>query len=156
MDDWVTRNGLYSVGLLQRSISERFSKGDEIAYSNYFLVFFPEELDITTFDVISIEFIGDDICRFVIRNNYDKCPIFSLNSYRNKCNCFFKRNKDIIEIDYINRKGSIKYQSILKNISIKNIIESKLTYERSDIQTITFDVKYNKREIIKPIKNATN
>lgn len=154
MIDFDKDNNTFRIGFLQRAMAEKYSMGLDLAYSNFFLVLFPKELNITPYDVVSADFIGDNTCRIVIRNNYTNCPIFSLNAYRNKCKCFFCRRKCSMEIDYLNKKGEIQYRSVLKRISIDNIKESQLSYQNDEIQTITFDVKYGDREIIKTVFNT--
>lgn len=125
---------------------------DTLSFMNYFVVNFPAELNIAFHNVISCEYIGNKTYRFVIKNNFERFPLYTLNEYINKqCN-LFKKNKDNVEIHYLNRDNEQKYMTILKNIRINNICEGKLSYNENDVQTISFDVIY-KSKIIE--KNGT-
>lgn len=142
----------FRIQYYHRIMKENNAYLDTLSFMNYFMVNFPVELNIAFYDVISCEYIGDKTYRFVIKNNFERFPLYTLNEYCNKQCRFFKKKKDNVEIYYLNRENEQKYVTILKDIRINNIREGKLSYIENDIQTISFDVIY-KAKIIE--KNGT-
>lgn len=149
-----TMSNRMSLNFLHRVNKEDFPLTDNILYKNYFLVNFPVELGVRYYDVISVQFLEDNICRFTIRDNDYTYPLYYLNKYKCKFCNFFKRKKDNIEIFQLNSPDmKIVYKNILTNICIVKINEDILTYKESKPKEITFDVKYKKRILT---KHATN
>ena len=141
------------MSFLQRVNKEGVPITDDIVFRNYFIVSFPDELGIRYYDVISVDFLEDNICRFTIRNNSETYPLYYINKYKHKMSNIFKLKKDNIEICQLNKNGLvIGYKNILTNISIKKIIEQTLDYRDEGAQEIILDIKYKKRILT---KNAT-
>lgn len=124
---------------------EAIKKNGYLIFKNLFLVKFPKEFNIESTDVISVEFIDNEICRFIIKNNFINFPLFSLNKYSKKCCSFFCRKNDSIVIDYLNRNGEKQYSARLTKVRIRNIKEDILTYYNDEPHTITVDIKFSKR-----------
>lgn len=139
----------YRINYLHRLITEDNKVTESMAFTNFFIVEFPEKFNLRPYDVVSVEFTDDNVCKIKIRNNFDNYPLFMINEYVNKNKCLFRRCKDSIKVNYINRIGEVKCVSTLTDIVIKNVHEDALTYCEGNVQTITMDIKYKKRVIEK-------
>lgn len=143
-----------SLKLLQRTYKEDYPITDDTLFNNYFIVSFPDELGIRYYDVVSTQFLGDNICRFTIRNNFSTFPLYHLHEYKRKNKGIFSPKKDIIEIYQLcDSEMNIIYKNVLTKISIKNIYENMLSYKNDKPQEIVFDIKYRERILT---KHATN
>lgn len=143
-----------SLNFLQRINKEEFLLTDDIILKHNFLVNFPDEMCVRYYDVISVQFLEDNICRFTIRNNFTTYPLYYLNKYKCKMCGFFKRKKDNIEIYQLTGADlNVAYKNTLTKVCIKKIYEENLSYKDSTPQEIVFDIKYKKRILT---KNATN
>lgn len=142
-----------TINYVQRAFMDDVNIGEDLINKNGFIVEFPEEFGIRFYDVISVNYLGEKMCRFTIRNNSTNLPLFNLNNYKCKCCSFFKKKKSNIIIHHINKMNEIVYTSILYNVCVKNIFEEELTYTDDNPQNIIFDIKYKKRIIE---KYATN
>lgn len=139
-----------SLKYVRRAFMDDVNIGEDFLFKNGFFVEFPEEFGIRFYDVISIKYMEDNICRFTIRNNSSNLPLFNLNKYKCKCCGFFNKKNDNITIYNLNKYDEIIFISTLHKICIKNITEEELTYTDDKPQTITFDIKYKKRILEKP------
>ena len=140
---------IFSLNFLQRINKEDCPITDDIILRNYFIVNFPEEMGVRYYDVISVNFLEDNICRFTIRNNHETLPLYNLFNYKcKKCGIinFFRRKKDEIHILQLKKEDmSIIYDNVLTNICVKKIYEEELTYKDGKPQEIIVDIKYKKR-----------
>lgn len=122
----------------------------EFCLSNYFIIEFPEFFNLEPYDFESVHFLDNNICRFVIRNNFSNYPLFTINEYiKNKQSCLFSKCKDKIYIKYIDKSDKVRYSTELSDIKIVKVYESELNYKNDGVQTITVDVKYKDRIIEK-------
>lgn len=137
----------YRINYLHRLIAEENKITNSMVFTNFFIVEFPEELQLRPFDVVSVDFLGDNMCRIVIRNNFDNCPLIKINEYIKKKWVPFKHRDDEIKIKYIDKSGLIRSISTLSGIKIKRVYEGILTYKSDGIQEISLDIVYNKRDI---------
>lgn len=139
----------YRIQFLHRILTEDSHVGD-VSLSNYFIIEFPEFFNLQAYDFESVTFLDDNVCRFVIRNNFSNYPLFTINEYiKNKQKCLFSKCNDKIFIKHLDRYGKVRYSTELSNIKIVKVYESELTYKSDNIQTITLDVKYKNRTIEK-------
>ena len=53
----------------------------EFCLSNYFIIEFPEFFNLEPYDFESVHFLDNNICGFVIRNNFSNYPLFTINEY---------------------------------------------------------------------------
>ena len=134
-----------TLNYVQRAFMDDVNVGEDLLNKNGFIVEFPEEMGIRFYDVISMSYMGDKICRFTIRNNYANLPLLNLNKYKRTNSSYFKNKKDDVIIYHINKLNEIVYTTILHKISIKNIFEEDLTYTDDKPQKIYLDIRYKKR-----------
>jgi hypothetical protein len=139
----------YSLSFIQRINGENFPVTDDIMYNNFFIVKFPESMGIRYYDVISVHFLNNNVCRFVIRNNYTTYPLYHLNKSKCWLHNIFKVKKENIEIIQLRKNMEPVYKNVLTNIRVKNIYEAELSYKSDGVQEIMFDVKYSKRILSK-------
>ena len=122
----------------------------EFYLSNYFIIEFPEFFNLEPYDFESVHFLDNNVCRFVIRNNFSNYPLFTINEYiKNKQSCLFSKCNDKIYIKYIDKSDKVRYSTELSDIKIVKVYESELNYKNDGVQTITVDVKYKDRIIEK-------
>ena len=117
-----------SMSFLQRVNKEGVPITDDIVFRNYFIVSFPDELGIRYYDVISVDFLEDNICRFTIRNNSETYPLYYINKYKHKMSNIFKLKKDNIEICQLNKNGLVidKLYGVYFKFPSSNIPVTKL------------------------------
>ena len=145
----------YRAQYLKKVLSESKAIDKNAAFNNYFSVVFPEEMQIRAHDVVSIEFLKENKCRFTIINNYTNHPLIAINRFKNEGEKLFKRRQKNIKIVYVNKMGVIKMESILFGVKIVNIEEEKLSYMDDTPQKIVFDVEYKYR-ILQEKNGATD
>lgn len=141
-------NGKYDINEMIKEVTDENNKFyTNLSLSNFFIVKMPKELDINATDIISFEFTKKKTCKIVLRDNFENFPLFTVNEYIDKKEkeWFFNRTKDNITVEYLSRTGSIEYTSILEDISINRVLESKLTYDNDSFHTITLEITFKKR-----------
>lgn len=139
----------YSLSFIQRINSDNFPVTDDIMHNNFFIVKFPESMGVRYYDVVSAYFLNDNICRFVVRNNYTTYPLYHLNKTKCWLHNIFNFKKENIEIIQLRKDMEPVYKNVLTNVRVKNIYETELSYKNDGVQEIMFDVKYSKRLLSK-------
>lgn len=138
----------YRINYLHRLISDEHANVNGVAFTNFFIVKMPEDMGIDVTDIVSFEFTDKKCCRIIIRDNFLRFPIFSINEYidkRKNKSLFSWNDSDNITVEHISRNGDIKYTSVLEDIHIDSVKESKLTYQEDSVHTITLDITFKKR-----------
>ena len=139
----------YEINSLIKDIHEKRNEYcNSLAMSNLFIVKLPKEIGIEFYDILSFEFIDKKTCRIIVRDNFVKFPIFTINEYidKKKETWFFKKSpKDNMVIEYLDRTGCVKYVSTLEDIRIDRVRESKLSYADDGFHTLTLDISFKKR-----------
>lgn len=139
----------YRINYLHRLIRDELANINGVAFTNFFIVKMPEEMGIDVTDIVSFEFTDKKKCRIVIRDNFVRYPIFTINEYIDKRRpsflSFLHKHTDNITVEHIGKKGDVKYTSVLEDICVDRVWESKLTYDDDGIHTITLDISFKKR-----------
>lgn len=138
----------YRINYLHRLISDEMSNVNNVAFTNFFIVKMPEEMNIDAIDIMSFEFTDKKRCRVIIRDNFVRFPLFTINEYIDKRRSrfpFFNKCGDNIIVEHIGKNGEIKYTSVLEDINIDKVRESKLSYSEDSVHTIMLDISFKKR-----------
>ena len=139
----------YHINYLHRLMTNEHAIGaDLVALSNFFIVNMPEDMNIDVTDVVSFEFVDKKKCRIIIRDNYSRFPIFTINEYiddRRKFRFFWQQKNDNIVVEHLDKSGKVHYTSTLEDIIIDRVKENKLSYMDDSVHTITLDISFNKR-----------
>ncbi len=138
----------YQINELIKEVTEERNKYcNLLALTNFFIVKLPEEMGIDYTDIISFEFTDEKKCRIVIRDNFIRFPLFTINEYIDKHSkwSFLTKEGDDMIVEYLDKCGMVQYTSTLKDIVVERVRESKLNYVEDGFHTITIDFSFKKR-----------
>lgn len=143
-----SKENKYQINELIKEVTEERNKYcNLLALTNFFIVRLPEDMGIDYTDVISFEFTDKKKCRIVVRDNFIRFPLFTINEYIDKHakRSFFSKEEDNMVIEYLDRSGAVQYTSTLNDIVVERVIESKLNYEEDGFHTLTIDISFKRR-----------
>ena len=143
-----SKENKYQINELIKEVTEERNKYcNLLALTNFFIVRLPEDMGIDYTDVISFEFTDKKRCRIVVRDNFIRFPLFTINEYIDKHTKrpFFSKEEGDMVIEYLDRSGAVQYTSTLNDIVIERVRESKLNYEEDGFHTLTIDISFKRR-----------